>query len=57
MTEGELKQEARRLYIDWERRYCKESIPDLLVIFAEPREKRIVELEAQIEKLNRNKGK
>lgn len=45
--EEELKQEARRLYIDWERRYCKESIPDLLVMFAEPREKRIAELEKE----------
>ena len=52
MTKEELKKEAEELYEDW---YAHKlgaiSIVDVICKMAEPREKRIAELEAQIEKM------
>ena len=47
----ELKKKAEKCWYSWYKNGSIESIPELLCKFAKPREKRISELEQQIEKM------
>ena len=51
MTKEELKQEAKEYAKPWKNSLAYVSIKDAYLAGAEPREKRIAELEAQIEKM------